>query len=342
MNIGVSAGRRASLDEVLHDLMIGRSMSPTAVQVRSPARLHLGFLDPGAHLGRSFGSLGATLDGIVTRVRISEAGTLKISGRPAEPVRAILERLHAALGLPLRGHVEIRESIRPHAGLGSGTQLALAVGMAFCHFHGYPATVRQVAGITGRGRRSGIGIAAFEKGGFLVDGGRGSETSTPPLIAHLPMPASWRWLLIQDAEAEGLSGSRERAAFERLPRFPRAVAADLCYRLMIQGLPALAEGDYAAFCEVLAAIQQANGEYFAPAQGGRYSSHRVAEALTWLQRRGWVGLGQSSWGPTGFCLLPDPEAAERELDALGSAFAATGLRFQVVATRNRGADLFRE
>ncbi len=312
---------------------------PVTVQVQAPARLHLGFLDPGAHLGRSYGSVGVTLEGIVTQVRVSAADTLKIVGCANGAVRIIVERLQAALDLPPRGRIEIRQAIRPHAGLGSGTQLALAVGTAFCRFHGRWLEAREVAGITGRGRRSGIGIAAFEQGGFLVDGGRGDGTVTPPLIARFPVPPQWRWLLIYDPAAEGLSGSRERAAFAQLPRFSRTIAADLCYRLLIQGLPSLAEGDYRAFCEVLAAIQRANGEYFAPAQGGRYTSPRVAEALAWLERRRWSGLGQSSWGPTGFCLLPDPETAERELRALEASFAATGLRFQVVASRNRGAEI---
>ncbi len=338
MNIGASTGGRASLDE-WQDFMVDEAKFPVTVQVQAPARLHLGFLDPGAHLGRSYGSVGVALEGIVTRVRVSAADGFRISGYQDRPVRLVVERLRAALGLPLSGHVHVQEAIRPHAGLGSGTQLALAVGTAFCRFHGRRLEAREVAGIVGRGRRSGIGIAAFEQGGFLVDGGRGEATVTPPLIARFPVPSQWRWLLIYDPGAEGLSGVRERAAFAQLPRFSRSVAADLCHRLLIQGLPALAEGDYRAFCEVLAAIQRANGEYFAPAQGGRYASSRVAEVLAWLRRRRWSGLGQSSWGPTGFCLLPDPETAARELRALEAVFAATGLRFQVVASRNREAEI---
>ena len=38
------------------------------VRVAAPARLHLGFLDPAATLGRRFGSVGLVLDGLDTVV----------------------------------------------------------------------------------------------------------------------------------------------------------------------------------------------------------------------------------------------------------------------------------
>ena len=41
--------------------------------VQAPGRLHLGFLDPGATLGRAFGSLGLVIDGFETRLELSAA-----------------------------------------------------------------------------------------------------------------------------------------------------------------------------------------------------------------------------------------------------------------------------
>lgn len=37
-----------------------------ACTVRAPGRLHLGFLDPSATLGRAFGNLGLVIDGFET------------------------------------------------------------------------------------------------------------------------------------------------------------------------------------------------------------------------------------------------------------------------------------
>jgi beta-ribofuranosylaminobenzene 5'-phosphate synthase len=46
----------------------GRQVPLSAVTVDAPARLHLGFLDPSASLGRAFGSIGLVIEGRGTRV----------------------------------------------------------------------------------------------------------------------------------------------------------------------------------------------------------------------------------------------------------------------------------
>ncbi|BCX81857.1 beta-ribofuranosylaminobenzene 5'-phosphate synthase [Methylomarinovum caldicuralii] len=304
------------------------------VEIFAPARLHLGFLDLGGGLGRRFGSLGVAITGFGTRLRLRPAASLQVVG-PAR-LETLARRLLAELALP-PAQITLVEEIPAHAGLGSGTQLALAAGMGLARLHGRPLTPQQVAIAAGRGARSGIGIAAFEQGGFLVDGGRGKESGVPPLLSRLPVPESWRWLLLFDPGFRGLHGERERQAFRRLPRYPRHLAAEACHRLLMQGLPALAEADFAAFAETLGWIQRANGDYFAPAQGGRYTSPRVAAALKWLEDRGWRGLGQSSWGPTGFCLFPDPESAASEVRRLAAALTGGGLHLEIVAGRNHGA-----
>lgn len=314
--------------------MSAKTPSPS-VEIFAPARLHLGFLDLGSGLGRRFGSLGVTITGFGTRLRLRPAPSLRVSG--PERLETLLRRLVAELALP-PAEITLVEEIPPHAGLGSGTQLALAAGMGLARLHRRSLTPRQVALAAGRGARSGIGIAAFEQGGFLVDGGRGKGSTTPPLLSRLPVPETWRWLLILDPGFRGLHGERERQAFRRLPSYPRAVAAEACHRLLMQGLPALAEADFPAFSETLGWIQRANGDYFAPAQGGPYTSPRVAEALRWLRRRGWRGLGQSSWGPTGFCLFPDPETSAAELRGLAAALGGGGLHFEMVSSRNHGAE----
>lgn len=319
----------------------GLRQDRVGVRVRAPARLHLGFLDPGGYLGRRFGSIGVAVEEIATEIEVTSAQAFSITGHHASRAVQVVLGLLKRLQLPDRVHIHIASQIPAHCGLGSGTQLALGLGVALARFWGRSLDVRQIAWLSGRGERSGIGIAAFEGGGFIVDGGRAETTETPPLISRLPVPESWRWLLVFDKRSQGLSGHCEVQAFRTLPPFPRATAAELCYQLMIQGLPAMAEGRFEDFCACLAKVQRANGEYFAPAQNGRYASREVAEVLGWLEGQGWIGVGQSSWGPTGFCLLPDPDTAEQIKLALMAKFvASTGLRFQVVQSRNRGAEIY--
>lgn len=308
------------------------------VTVTAPARLHMGFIDLDGSLGRRFGSVGAPLNELATVVMLRAAQQLVAQGPDAERAAVYVEKLCAALGVSSHLHLTVQQAIPGHVGLGSGTQLALATAAAVDSFYGLGLSVADMARLTGRGARSGIGIAAFQQGGFIVDGGRDADTIIPPVVARLPMPDAWRFILVFDEKAVGLHGVSETQAFKDLPPFPAATSAHLCHLLMMRGLPALAEGNLAAFGSVITELQRIVGDHFAPAQGGRYTSQTVATAMAWLEQQGAVGLGQSSWGPTGFCLVDGVEQANALLQAAQQQFAEqSGLRMLVASCRNGGA-----
>ncbi|MGC8470487.1 MAG: hypothetical protein ACP5NI_11320, partial [Acetobacteraceae bacterium] len=171
----------------------------------APARLHLGFLDLNGGLGRRFGSLGITLEAPTTRLVLTAAAQESVRGPDAARARPLLARATAAEGLATPLALTIVEAIPAHAGLGSGTQLALAIAAAAARLAGHPAEAARLAAGLDRGARSGIGIAAFAAGGVILDGGRGPATEVPPVIARLAFPPAWRILLLADPAAEGLS-----------------------------------------------------------------------------------------------------------------------------------------
>ena len=308
--------------------------------VVAPARLHLGFVDLCGNFGRRFGSIGLAIEGLPTRVRaaVAQRDVVEgVSGDIAARVQALIARLverHA----PGRALQVAVDAVAPtHAGLGSGTQLSLAVAHVVSRALGIAAPVRELAALTERGQRSGIGIAAFEGGGFVVDGGRGALSATPPLLARLRFPGAWRCVLLFDERIEGLSGQGERAAFATLPAMSEAAAAALARHVLVGLMPALVEADFAAFSHHVAAVQSANGDYFAPAQGGRFTSARVGTLLAAVAHEfGFVGLGQSSWGPTGFVFAPDAAAATAVATYM-DARKAEGLRCLIVTGNNLGA-----
>ncbi|PVX77041.1 beta-ribofuranosylaminobenzene 5'-phosphate synthase family protein [Paraburkholderia unamae] len=325
-----------------------RRLPPDAsVSVDAPARLHLGFLDPNASLGRAFGSLGLVIEGGGTRIeaRLAERDSIEGAASEAERERIAicLARLHAAYD-PAPVAIEVIRTPRAHTGLGSGTQLALAVGSAFTRLLDHAATSAELAALLGRGARSGIGVLGFETGGLLVDGGpsRGLREGVPPLLARQPFPESWRVLLVSDNAREGLHGDAERRGLAALAPFPQALAAHLCHLVLMQILPGAAEGDIAAFARGLTQLQQTIGEYFAPVQGGVFASPDVERALRAVAAQRPAGIGQSSWGPTGFAIVASEYDAAC---ALATARAATRgmphIECTVVAGRNRGADVRR-
>lgn len=313
-----------------------------AVDVFAPARLHLGFLDLDGDLGRRFGSLGLALDGIGTRLTLARARAPRVEPAPAKRAAHILASLgqrFQTLG-PL--DLTLHETIPEHVGLGSGTQLGLAIAAGVAALAGQPASARALAPLVERGARSGIGVGAFETGGFLVDGGRGAGDAPAPIVARLEFPSAWRLVLISDDTHRGLSGAAESAAFRDLPSFPVEASAQLCRLTLLRLLPGLAEADFDAVAESFGEINARVGDHFAPAQGGRYASSRVAKALAWLAGAGFAGIGQSSWGPTGFALVASADRARALRDDLARRFGSDdALSFQVCAGRNRGAEIRR-
>ena len=309
------------------------------VTVAATARLHLGFLDLNGGLGRRFGSLGLALEGPETVLELSRAPTSTASGPQAERALGLVERLAAHIGLPSRHRIVMRSAIPAHAGLGSGTQLALACGAALRTLHGLVLDVEGDALALDRGARSGLGTGLFLQGGLALDGGRGPSDHPAPIIARLPFPEDWHVLLVLDPEHQGIHGRDEIEAFKALPVFPAETAAHLCRLTVMQALPAVAEHDLSAFGRAITEIQTRVGDHFGAVQGGRFASRGVTAVLNLLAANGVEGYGQSSWGPTGFAFAASRADARRLQDIATPIAAEKGLALQVVKGRNSGATI---
>src|SRR5690606_24531005 len=163
--------------------------------------------------------------------------SLALAGRPTVegPDRNRGARHRATLCRPpgsrARRHLVVGHASPPHIGLGSGTQMAMAVAAALRRLHGLDTDATDDALVLGRGRRSGIGIAAFKQGGLIVDAGRRQDESEPPVVARHAFPEEWRVILIMDhTNGAGLHGEDEVAAFRALPPFPVESASEICRR----------------------------------------------------------------------------------------------------------------
>lgn len=284
------------------------------VHVQAFARLHLGFLDLNGSLGRRFGGVGLSIADLPLELSANPARTIQVSGpgsaRAGEFARAMFARLGYSGGVDLR----IARAIPEHAGLGSGTQLALAVGTACARLAGVELGSAEIAATLLRGQRSGIGVGTFGLGGLIVDGGRGLESGVPPVISRLDVPEEWRFVLVLDRSRQGTHGDRESVAFARLPEMPESQSAQLCRIVLMRLLPAVVEGDCDAFGAAVACIQAVMGEMFMEFQSGTFTSPDVAAAAAFLERHGATGIGQSSWGPTGFAVFRSAADAARAVE----------------------------
>lgn len=295
---------------MVRSLKGARRLGSRIVTVDAPARLHMGFLDLNGDLGRHFGGLGLALDHPSTHVSVvGLASSVVAAGSGADRALEYARTFMNELGLTGGVRINLDRAIPQHAGLGSGTQLALAVGTAIARLYDLEIRSAEIGRILRRGARSGVGIGAFEQGGFLIDGGRGPEDIPPPLICRLRVPDEWRIILVLDPNRQGVHGDDEQHAFATLSQFPAADSGKLCRLVLMKILPALAQSDIVGFGQGISELQRTIGNHFASLQGGRFYSDEVEGALSWMARNGAAGVGQSSWGPTGFAVCESERVA---------------------------------
>jgi beta-ribofuranosylaminobenzene 5'-phosphate synthase len=309
-----------------------------SVFVEAPARLHFGVLDLRGRLGRCFGGLGAAIPSPSLLIEARRSARVSGEGPDVERAMEFATRVLRFHGLSGGLHLNLHRTIPSHTGLGSGTQLGLAVARAIAELHQLPTHPVELARAAGRGKRSAIGTWAFALGGFIVEGGRrpGSDRIAP-LLARFAIPENWRCVVVVPSGGRGLSGDAEARAFEQLPSPPDAEVERVSHLVLMQLLPALVEADLPSFGGALSQIQRMTGAWFAAQQGGIFAPGPTEQLVADMAAWGAAGVGQSSWGPAAYGLVgSDADArdlAGRVRRALGSqgqvfvgGFAAHGSR----------------
>lgn len=308
--------------------------------VTTGARLHFGPLAVHAREGRSFGGVGLMIDAPATEVAIERAERDEICGNdPQGRIAQFLSRLRAPGAVynpPYR--ITLLRSAPPHAGLGSGTQLSLALEKCLSLMSGEPDVApAELARRAGRAGRSAIGTHGFSQGGFLVDAGIAPGSSIGELATREPCPEQWRFLLAAPRAEAGLSGIAEQQAFGTLAPMDMSTTGALCRIVLTDWLPAIRAADFAGFCSALDEYGRIIGGYFAAVQGGIYADPRMARLAADLHRAGLRGVAQSSWGPTIAVCCESEFAATRLQADLTAATEWRDCRFDVVRPLNAGA-----
>ncbi len=297
------------------------------IRVRAPSRLHFGLLNlcSESHWtnlrgekvipARQFGSVGLMVEAPGIQLTVKRASSWSAEGplgvRALAYARRVAESLPASVVQPQQ--IAVEQAAPEHFGLGTGTQLAMAVARALTAACGMgQLQAVELARLCGRGARSALGTHGFMQGGFLVEAGKRHAEEISPLVARLAFPEQWRLLIILPPWRNGLHGSEETKAFELLYGQDMAPATTdtLCRLVLLGMLPALAERDLEAFGEAVYDFNARVGTLFASIQGGNYAHPGVAELVEWVRRQGVRGVGQSSWGPAVFAVVGDEEKAE--------------------------------
>jgi beta-ribofuranosylaminobenzene 5'-phosphate synthase len=283
------------------------------VRVVAPSRLHIGLFHVPPHGEprpgeRAFGGVGLMIDspGVIVTVKPAESWQFEgaLASRAQEfAMRFTLDR--PEVKQPFQ--VLVERCPAEHTGLGVGTQLGLAVAKALAVAAGSAdISAAELAARIGRGERSAIGTHGFDLGGLLVEGGKQPGEDVSPVVAHVQLPTTWRVVLFTPPMKAAWHGERERGAFATAaggdPDGLRQLAESTI-------LPAARAGDVDAFGEAVYDFNRRAGQPFATAQGGVYASPVIAQLIADIRKAGVRGVGQSSWGPTVFAVVPDSDTA---------------------------------
>jgi beta-ribofuranosylaminobenzene 5'-phosphate synthase len=319
---------------------------PMPVRVTAGGRLLFGFLNLALDRERLYGGLGVALDEPVTTVVAEAADDVEA---PDAAIEAHVRRSVDYLAVD-GARVEVEAALPTHAGLGSVTQCALAVHTAVARANGREPAVRTAAPLLDRGGRSGVGVATFEAGGFVVDAGHPTDAFTherpprgewpvPPVAVRRDLPADWRFVLVLPDAPPGRSGAAEERSMRAVVEAAESSLADRISAVVVDRLlPAVATGDARTFGAAVAEVGRLNGEWYAAEQGGVYrpTVGPLVERLS--AHDGVFGTGQSSWGPTVYAVT-DADHVDAAETAARQALDATALagETRVVRPRNRGA-----
>jgi beta-RFAP synthase len=308
-----------------------------SIFVSTPSRLHFGLLRFEQSDGPSFGGLGMMIDRPRVELEMSAAG--EWSGEwPEHYAEQALAYLSEG-NKPPAVRIKVRDVIPRHFGLGSGTQMALAVAAGVRKLAGLRREVdaAKLSWLVGRGQRSAIGSHGFIRGGLIWEKGRQPNQWLAPMSSRVAMPKKWRVVLVTPATHPGLSGGGEQDAFSKLPPVPASTTEELERLAEESILPAARCGDLAEFGEAVYKYGRTAGECFAPVQGGPYASVTIADWVETIRALGVRGAGQTSWGPTIFAIVESQGDAESLMRNLSARKSSHAVDFQIARPDNRGA-----
>lgn len=321
------------------------------VVVESSARLHLGFYNFYED-GIAYGGLGVAIELPIVRVKIFKADRLTVLNRTDIDVSDIVDNIVKRLNVNEFG-VEILKAIPRHVGLGSTTQTALSIGYGVSKLFGFNYSVRELAYRLGRGRDSGIGIAVFESGGFVVDSGRWvgqgivepprSVNDLPQPIFRFKIPRNWYFLVFIPKGLKGFDERSERKAMDTPTSLPSDIQKELYKLVILHIIPSILRKDIEVFGKAITKLQLIVGEYFSKYQGGIFCCKESEFIVNTMTRYGVAGVGQSSWGPTVYGVVKGREKALRILSKVLRDINSKGydVEYYVVKARNRGAQVLR-
>jgi beta-ribofuranosylaminobenzene 5'-phosphate synthase len=290
--------------------------------IETPSRLHVTLIDLNGDIGRIDGGVGLTIekprlileaettdkniDVVFEESNLSE----KLMNEYWEKIENSVKKMTDFLKIESGFSFNVKKAYPAHSGLGSGTQISLAVGKAIVTLNDHNMSTPQIAKIVGRGGTSGIGVRAFDHGGFIMDGGHkvdekpdflpssASSASPAPLITRYDFPEDWNIILAIPDVPAGASGPKEVNIFQKYCPIPLSEVQKLSHILLMKMMPAVVEKDITAFGDSINEIQNVGFKKIEL----DLQHHIINELIENIGSAGAAGVGMSSFGPTVYAI----------------------------------------
>lgn len=287
--------------------------------IKSPSRLHLGLIDMNGSYGRLDGGIGLTIqdpnfvlygesaeNGITIDFNENSDLNDTIKNECIKKITSAAEKVIDYYDVDEGFYFRVDSAYLPHSGLGSGTQIALSTGKLITEHIGQKSNGITLGKITGRGGTSGIGVFAFDHGGFIVDGGHSrkekdsflpssaSKASPPQLFGRYEFPDEWGVLLVILKSDVSVNGQKEVNIFEKYCPIDRHEVELYSHLIFMNMIPFLLEKDLPCFGNIINKIQTIGFKNIEI----MLQSDNIKQLMSKLVEIGAYAVGMSSFGPT--------------------------------------------
>lgn len=292
--------------------------------IKTPSRLHMTLIDLNGSYGRSDGGIGLTINkpNFTLHCETAEKGITidfdeqiteeEIKKEAIKKITKSTEKIISHFNLEENFHFIVKDAYPPHSGLGSGTQMSLAAAKLICEINEIKISSIDIGAILGRGGSSGIGMGAFDQGGFIVDGGHDlkdkegsvlpssiNPAKPPQLIGRYDFPEEWEVVVgICNADTT-VTGMKEDDIFEKYCPVPKNDVEQLSHIIFMNLIPFLLEKNIEAVGDSINNIQKLG---FKNVEINR-QTRKVKDLMKNMNEFGAYGVGMSSFGPAVYGLI---------------------------------------
>jgi len=293
------------------------------IKVITPSRLHFSLIDLCGDLQRVDGGVGVALNRpnvILESELLPNSDIIVNDGLSSEIIYDIAKNVMEKLEIDGGIKFNLVSSYPSHVGLGSKTQLSLAVAFSINYLFTKRKTIFDLATIVKRGGTSGIGVNAFQKGGFILDAGhslgedrqknsflpsRASNAPPPPALVRYTVPEDWYFVIAIPRNCNEIEGTKELNIFQKYCPISKEDVGSVCRLILMVLLPSLYQKDIQAFGRGLSELQTIG---FKNVEVDLQPTF-IKELIQFMVKNGAYGSGISSFGPATYGIVDGLEKA---------------------------------